>query len=75
MSLLGDVVSVVTGSLIGLGAPVQYVPIAGVTDRCDAALPADPEFRAAIVCYLEWGTRLAMGNSQPGAEVRRARHI
>jgi hemoglobin len=33
----------------------------------DAGLPADPEFRAALVGYLEWGTRLAMGNSQPGA--------
>jgi hemoglobin len=35
----------------------------------DADLPADPEFRAALVGYLEWGTRLAMHNSQPGAEV------
>jgi hemoglobin len=35
----------------------------------DAGLPADPEFRSALVAYLEWGTRLAMGNSQPGAEV------
>jgi hemoglobin len=35
----------------------------------DAALPDDPEFRAALVGYLEWGTRLAMQNSQPGAEV------
>jgi hemoglobin len=34
----------------------------------DAALPADPEFRAALVGYLEWGTRLALHNSQPGAE-------
>ena len=33
----------------------------------DAELPADPEFRAAIIGYLEWGTRLAMENSQPGA--------
>jgi hemoglobin len=33
----------------------------------DAGLPADPEFRAAIIGYLEWGTRLAMENSQPGA--------
>ncbi|GAA1868334.1 group II truncated hemoglobin [Asanoa iriomotensis] len=33
----------------------------------DAALPADPEFRAALVGYLEWGTRIAMSNSQPGA--------
>jgi hemoglobin len=35
----------------------------------DAGLPDDPEFRAALVGYLEWGTRLAMHNSQPGAEV------
>jgi hemoglobin len=35
----------------------------------DAGLPADPEFMAALVGYLEWGTRLAMHNSQPGAEV------
>jgi hemoglobin len=35
----------------------------------DAGLPADPEFRAAIMGYAEWGTRLAMHNSQPGAEV------
>jgi hemoglobin len=35
----------------------------------DAGLPDDPEFRAAILGYLEWGTRLAMQNSKPGAEV------
>lgn len=35
----------------------------------DARLPADPEFRAALVGYLEWGTRIALHNSQPGAEV------
>ena len=35
----------------------------------DAELPEDPEFRAALVGYLEWGTRLALQNSQPGAEV------
>jgi hemoglobin len=35
----------------------------------DAELPADPEFRSAFVAYLEWGTRLAQHNSQPGAEV------
>jgi hemoglobin len=32
-------------------------------------LPDDPEFRSAFVAYLEWGTRLAVINSQPGAEV------
>jgi hemoglobin len=35
----------------------------------DAGLPGDPEFRSAFVAYLEWGTRLAMGNSRPGADV------
>jgi hemoglobin len=35
----------------------------------DAELPADPEFRAALVGYLEWGTRIAMHNSRPGADV------
>lgn len=35
----------------------------------DAVLPDDPEFRAALVGYLEWGTRLALANSQPGAAV------
>ena len=33
-----------------------------------AELPADPEFRAALMGYAEWGTRLAVQNSQPGAE-------
>jgi hemoglobin len=32
-------------------------------------LPEDPEFRSAFVAYLEWGTRLAVINSQPGAVV------
>jgi hemoglobin len=35
----------------------------------DAGLPSDPEFRSAFVAYVEWGTRLAMHNSQPDAEV------
>jgi hemoglobin len=35
----------------------------------DARLPDDPEFRSALVAYLEWGTRLAVHNSQPGADV------
>ena len=32
-------------------------------------LPDDPEFRSALVGYLEWGSRLAVINSQPGANV------
>jgi hemoglobin len=35
----------------------------------DARLPDDPEFRSALVAYLEWGTRIALHNSQPGAVV------
>ena len=35
----------------------------------DAQLPDDPEFRSAFVAYVEWGTRIALHNSQPGAEV------
>ena len=35
----------------------------------DAGLPADPEFRSALLAYVEWGTRLAFENSQPGAAV------
>jgi hemoglobin len=35
----------------------------------DVGLPDDPEFRAALMGYAEWGTRLAVHNSQPGAEV------
>jgi hemoglobin len=34
----------------------------------EVGLPADPEFRAAFASYVEWGTRLAVTNSQPGAE-------
>ncbi|MEP6828283.1 MAG: group II truncated hemoglobin [Aestuariivirga sp.] len=33
-------------------------------DTADAlALPADPEFRSALVAYLEWGSRIAVINS------------
>jgi hemoglobin len=35
----------------------------------DAGLPGDPEFRAAIIGYAEWGSRLALHNSGPGADV------
>lgn len=33
----------------------------------DAGLPADAEFRAAFVAYLEWGSRIAVENSQQDA--------
>jgi hemoglobin len=35
----------------------------------EVGLPGDPEFRAAIMGYAEWGSRLALHNSGPGAEV------
>ncbi|MEO8561769.1 MAG: group II truncated hemoglobin [bacterium] len=38
-----------------------------LTSADDAGLPADPEFRSAFVSYIEWGTRLAVLNSQDDA--------
>lgn len=35
----------------------------------EAGLPQDPEFRSAFVGYVEWGTRLAVLNSQAGVAV------
>jgi hemoglobin len=35
----------------------------------EVSVPNDPEFRSAFVSYIEWGTRLALLNSQPGADV------
>jgi hemoglobin len=34
----------------------------------EADLPDDPEFRSALVAYLEWGSRIAVINSQSGVE-------
>jgi hemoglobin len=34
----------------------------------DAGLPSDPEFRSAFAAYIEWGTRIALANSEPGAD-------
>jgi hemoglobin len=42
---------------------VQLIGLAGD----DAGLPSDPEFRSAFMAYIEWGTRIALANSQPGA--------
>lgn len=42
--------------------------VALLMDAADeAGLPDDPEFRAAFTGYIEWGTRIARANSQPGA--------
>ncbi len=56
----------------GLGiTPEQRFRFASTMSRAadDAALPDDPEFRSAFMAYVEWGTRLALGNSQPDAAV------
>ncbi|MGY1832945.1 group II truncated hemoglobin [Geodermatophilus sp. SYSU D01180] len=56
----------------GLGlVPEQRFRFATLMSRAadDAGLPDDPEFRAAFVGYVEWGTRLALANSQDGAAV------
>ena len=45
----------------------RWVQLIGVAAD-DAALPDDPEFRSAFIAYVEWGTRIALANSQPGAE-------
>jgi hemoglobin len=52
-------------------SPEQRFRFAGLMSRAadDAGLPADPEFRAAFVGYVEWGTRLALANSRAGADV------
>jgi CDGSH-type Zn-finger protein/truncated hemoglobin YjbI len=34
----------------------------------DAGLPSDPEFQAAFRSYIEWGSRIALENSQAGAK-------
>jgi hemoglobin len=35
----------------------------------DVELPGDPEFRAAIIGYAEWGSRLAVHNSRVDVDV------
>ncbi len=45
----------------------RWVQLLGeAADR--VGLPDDPEFRSAFVAYLEWGSRLAVLNSQDGAQ-------
>src|SRR5918997_4000718 len=45
---------------------VRWVHMMGAAAD-EAGLPDDPEFRSAFAAYIEWGTRLALANSQPGA--------
>jgi hemoglobin len=47
--------------------------VALLLDTADeVGLPDDPEFRASFVGYLEWGSRLAVMNSQAGVEAPEA---
>jgi len=51
-----------------LAEPMRRRWIELLVDAADAVgLPGDPEFRSAFMSYIEWGTRLAVLNSQPGA--------
>jgi hemoglobin len=57
---------------IGLAiTPEQRLRFVTLLSRAadESGLPGDPEFRAAIIGYAEWGSRLAQHNSQPGAPV------
>jgi len=37
-------------------------------------MPDDPEFRSALVGYLEWGSRLQSFNSQPAPRLIKKLH-
>jgi hypothetical protein len=39
-----------------------------LTSTREAGLPNDAEFRSAFEAYIEWGSRLAVENSQTGAK-------
>ncbi|WP_378282922.1 group II truncated hemoglobin [Actinomadura rugatobispora] len=52
----------------GIGEPQRRRWVSLLMDAADeVGLPGDPEFRAAFSGYIEWGTRIALANSQPGA--------
>jgi len=54
-----------------LGEPERRRWMTLLLDCADeAGIPDDPECRSAVVAYLEWGSRLAVINSKPGAEVQ-----
>jgi CDGSH-type Zn-finger protein/truncated hemoglobin YjbI len=45
----------------------RWVELIALSAR-EAGLPSDPEFQAAFRSYIEWGSRIALENSQPGAK-------
>jgi hemoglobin len=51
-----------------LSEPQRQAWMTLLLDTADeVGLPSDPEFRSALVAYFEWGSRLAVINSQPDA--------
>jgi hypothetical protein len=46
----------------------MQAPASAASTFHPTATPSDPEFASALVSYLEWGTRLAVINSQPDAQ-------
>jgi CDGSH-type Zn-finger protein/truncated hemoglobin YjbI len=49
----------------------RWAALAGLAGR-EAGLPADPAFLAAFTSYLEWASRVAMAQSQPGETPKEA---
>jgi len=55
---------------LGLTEPQRRRWITRLQATADAVgLPTDPDFRSTFLAYLEWGTRIAVFNSQPGVSV------
>jgi CDGSH-type Zn-finger protein len=55
---------------LGLTETQRQRWVARMAETADeVGLPADPGFRSTFVAYLEWGTRIAVANSAPGAAV------
>ncbi len=53
---------------LDLQAPQRRRWASMIADAADeAGLPADPEYRSAFMAYVEWGTRIALANSESGA--------
>jgi CDGSH-type Zn-finger protein/truncated hemoglobin YjbI len=54
----------------GLTEPQRQRWVALMVETADeVGLPDDPGFRSTFVAYLEWGTRIAVANSRPDADV------
>ena len=55
------------GSYGGQYVPETLMPALAELEAAWELAWADPEFRSAFAAYIEWGTRIALANSQPGA--------